>query len=595
MNNDNKIYKKKRNYLLIVSIIISISIVSVIIISSFIIVYSNTNINNNDNNNNNETSSYNENTDDEFSKRGSINTNTNTTTSNPTAEVEGKQIPTKYVPHLCGSSFEKISEFIVEYSIPFPCSQPVGITIDETNRAWIAATWPGYLLVFDPKINYFSDFIEIPNWKTKGIFGSMVWGMEFDKNGDLWFTDQENNAIWRYYIDEKKFEMYKIPTRGAYPASIEFDSEGNIWFSEIFGKKLASLNPSLAENNTSKGIREYEFEDLVNHKLTTMGPVSINNNNNNNNKTNNNANTDKDIVWFSAVHYPYNGSIVKYNITSKKFDVFPLTKDAGIPISIIEDDKQNLWINDHATSLFFEFNPKNSQIKKYTTSLPSTRVNTSSLPYFNEYREGKIWFNIHEGNAIGYLDPEDNTLVEYHIPTRSKIWGNTSNPLKFAIDNKGSVYFTEWTENKIGILNSTGIGKMPIRMNVSKNVIELNSAENKGDTIDISLYNNNQINNNNNETNLTKLNGNSKQEKLDDKIKMLVSSSISRSGILWNITGNFSKDEISMSDVHSNRPYNLTLEIKPTENVVPGNYTLTISARYENSITYSKIVDMVIR
>ncbi|HJT83574.1 MAG TPA: hypothetical protein VJ697_03740, partial [Nitrososphaeraceae archaeon] len=46
-------------------------------------------------------------------------------------------------------------------------------------------------------------------------------------------------------------------------------------------------------------------------------------------------------------NYPYNGSIVNYNISSKKFNVFQLTKDAGIPISITEDDKKNLWLNDH--------------------------------------------------------------------------------------------------------------------------------------------------------------------------------------------------------------------------------------------------------
>jgi virginiamycin B lyase len=63
----------------------------------------------------------------------------------------------------------------------------------------------GHLIVFDPKKDYFSKFIEIPNWKTKGIFGSMVWGMDFDKFGNLWFTDQVNNAIWRYFVSEKKF------------------------------------------------------------------------------------------------------------------------------------------------------------------------------------------------------------------------------------------------------------------------------------------------------------------------------------------------------------------------------------------------------
>ncbi|MGZ8891204.1 MAG: hypothetical protein ACXW0J_07370, partial [Nitrososphaeraceae archaeon] len=511
----------------------------------------------------------NENDNDDYYQRGSIGNNYSSS--------EGKQVRGEFKKHLCGSSFEKISDYIVEYSVPYPCSQPVGIAIDKNDSAWIAATWMGHLIVFDPKKNYFSKFIEIPNWKTKGIFGSMVWGMDFDKFGNLWFTDQVNNAIWRYFVSEKKFEMYKVPTRGAYPAFIEFDSEGNVWFSEIFGKKLGVLYPHLVENNTSKGISEYEFEDLVQHKITSMGPVSISNNTNNKN----------DIVWFSAVDYPDNGSVMNYNTSSKKFNVFELSKEAGIPISIIEDDRGKIWINDHATSIFFTFDTKTNQIKKYSTSLPSTRI-TSSLPYFNEYRDGKLWFNEHEGNAIGYFDPENDTMVEYHIPTRSKIWGNTSNPLQFAIDHTGSIYFTEWTENKIGILKSNSIDKIPIFMNISKNVIELNSnKEDKGEIIHISLYNNEM--NNSSKTDLPK----SKND--GGKVKMFVSSSISKSGQLWNITGNFSNDEFLISEISPNMPYNLTLDIKPTKNVIPGNYTLTVSARYENSITYSKIIDMIIR
>jgi hypothetical protein len=38
----------------------------------------------------------------------------------------------------------------------------------------------GYLFIFDPDLKSFTNFIKIPNWKTKGIFGSMVWAMEFD-------------------------------------------------------------------------------------------------------------------------------------------------------------------------------------------------------------------------------------------------------------------------------------------------------------------------------------------------------------------------------------------------------------------------------
>ena len=79
------------------------------------------------------------------------------------------------------------------------------------------------------------------------------------------------------------------------------------------------------------------------------------------------------------------------------------------------------------------------------------------------------------------------------------------------------------------------------------------------------------------------------------KVKMFVSSSISKSGQLWNITGNFSNDEFLLTEISNTMPYNLTLDIKPTKNVIPGNYTLTISARYENSITYSKILDLIIK
>lgn len=120
------------------------------------------------------------------------------TTLNNTAYEEGKQLPVKNERYLCGTPFASSTEYIQEYYIPLTCSQPVGITVDSSNRIWFVATWSGNLVVFDPELQQFVDFIEIPNWKTKGTFGSMVWSMEFDKEGNLWFTDQVNDAIWRY-------------------------------------------------------------------------------------------------------------------------------------------------------------------------------------------------------------------------------------------------------------------------------------------------------------------------------------------------------------------------------------------------------------
>lgn len=545
-------------------------------------------------------------------------------------EVAGKQIPKKFINHLCGTTFPKSTYFIKEYSIPYFCSQPVGIVVNtgEQNQLaneqqkgnetiWIAATWTGHIILFDPKKGFFSEFIEIPNWKTDDVFGSMVWDMKFDKNGDLWFTDQLNNAIWRYFVNDKKFEMYKIPTRGAYPASIAFDSQNRVWFSEIFGKHLGMLIPSMVENNTTKGIIEYDFKDKINQKFVTMGPLTIPKNKTINNNSvaidttdQNSFISDKkdqkiprEIIWFSTMDYPEVGSVVRFDINTKEFDVFELPKNAGIPVGIVEDNQGRLWINDHATNLFFMLDPSTGKTKQFSTSLPSTRNSTTTLPYFNELRDYKLWFNEHEGNAIAYYDIKNSTLVEYHIPTRSKIWGNTSNPLKFTIDSNGSIWFTEWTENKLGLLESSKIDNIPITMNVSKNKIILDSSDSsKVDFVDILIFKN--INSKTDKKSEGIFETNSYKNK---QVKMIVSSSLSKSGKLWNVTGNFSDNNFFISEISAsndqtidesednvlkNQFKKIRLELKPEEGLVPGNYTLTISARYDNTITLSKIIDL---
>jgi hypothetical protein len=173
---------------------------------------------------------------------------------NDTAYAEGKQLSVKNERYMCGTPFASSTQYIEEYYIPLTCSQPVGITVDSNDKFWFVATWSGYLVVFDPGLRQFVDFIEIPNWKTKGTFGSMVWSMEFDKEGNLWFTDQVNDAIWRYFVSEKKFEMYKAPTIGSYPQGLSIDNKGMIWFSEIFGERIGVLDPSKVIDNTTSGI-----------------------------------------------------------------------------------------------------------------------------------------------------------------------------------------------------------------------------------------------------------------------------------------------------------------------------------------------------
>lgn len=469
----------------------------------------------------------------------------------------GKQISEENKRYLCGSTFAKSSAYIEEYDIPYPCSQPVGIVAGNDGRIWIISTWTGHIMIFDPASGLFADFIEIPDWKTKGTFGSMVWSMEFDDNGDLWFTDPVNNAIWRYFVQEDRFEMYKVPTTGSYPLNIAFDSHGGVWFTEIFGEKLGLIDQMQVRNNSNAGVAEYEIEGL---EFETMGPLAIS------------QTANGETIWLTAVSFPDGGNVVSFDTESKKFKVYDLPEEAGVPVGIKEDEQGMLWINDHATNLFFMLDPETGSIKKYSTSLPTSREDTTSLPYWNQIRDGRVWFNEHEGNAIAYFDIANSTLVEYQIPTRPAAWGNTSNPLQFDMDDEGSVWFTEWSENKIGVLRSDAMNDPPLGLSLSKDALEIDLEAQKGDSLEISVL--------------------SLADNVQDlRVEMTAAGSVSVSGRLSDLKVEFDEESFSLDETQ----HTASLSIEPlSDKLEPGDYTLTIGARY-GSVTVNKIVDLKIK
>ena len=227
---------------------------------------------------------------------------------------------------------------------------------------------------------------------------------------------------------------------------------------------------------------------------------------------------------------------------------------------------------------FFMFELQTGKVTKYSTSLPTSRNSTTTLPYYNMYRDGKLWFSEHEGNSIAYFDTANSTLVEYQIPSRGKIWGNTSNPLQFTLDKNGSVWFTEWTENKIGLLDSEKAKNLPLWISIPANNTTINLDKEKdhsGKSIRIFVYPNRS----------------SLDEGVEEKpVQMTVAGTLSYTGKLWNLTGQFIKEKFYFPK-GSTDPHIVTLKLTPNQDLVPGNYMLTVGARY-GTVTYSKMVNL---
>lgn len=514
---------------------------------------------------------------------------------------------------LCGNNIIHTNSYVNEFITPILCSQPVGLTVDENNNVWIASGKSGTLMVFNTKNKSFDKIIKIPNWpKQERPMGSMIWDLKFDKKGDLWFTDELSSSIWRYFTKEDKFERYIPPTKDAYPISLVFDSNNNVWFTEVFGKKLGFIQTSNVINNTTKGIWELDLSKQINFQ--TMGPISKgygfskeNNITNSKSSKSNSNTTANQTLWFSTANFPVGGQLVKYDITKGTLAIYDVTYTHSVPYSIAEDENGTVWANSHVANLFVSLEPNSRVLKEYATSNPSASGNLTTLPYYNEYNNGKIWFNEHYGNAIASYNPKDKTLVEYYIPTKNSLWVNSSNPLQFTIGKDGTIWFTEWSENKIGMIPKDKLDHIPLVLSTSKEklIIDSKNDSKKSDTIDIYIYKN--------KTNISNsVNQTAKKGVVSDNnnalINMSVTSSVSKNGNLGNITSNFNNNSIPLSKIPnvssakqvpsgSVLPFKTTLEIKSTKDksMTPGNYTMTITARPNSDIAISKIVDLEIK
>jgi len=161
----------------------------------------------------------------------------------------------------------------------------------------------------------------------------------------------------------------------------------------------------------------------------------------------------------------------------------------------------------HGTTTF-KFNPRNENFTQYVTSNSpkSTYGNytgeiksTPSRPYWIDTdSSGKLVFNEPGSNRIGVFDPNDESLVEYSIPSKNPNWGDCGNIQNCGISQildfviKGDkIWFTEWVENNIGVVD-TAI-PLPFEIHLGEDEISLRPGESKNLNFTISSTSENTL------------------------------------------------------------------------------------------------------
>ena len=429
------------------------------------------------------------------------------------------------------SSQESLQTVVGNYSDPFisefnvPNGLPNAITVDSSGNVWTVLQNSSDLGEFNPTNDSFHEY-PIPGLASKAPLTS--WGIAVDnKRGMVWFTEEITNTVWSFQVQSETFKMYSIPTLESNPYQVALDQNGDAWFTEFSGNKIAVVL-------TNGTVNEFQIP------IPSCNPTGIT------------VDQKTNRVWFNLLDT--SGAFDQFYVGSffnGSFTFNNITPDVDTPVGIAVDSSGDVWMTQHGASLVSEFNPVTHYFKTISTSIPSVG---ESLPYFVyvDSTTGKIWFNEHYGNAISVFDPNDDTLVEYEIPSRATSDGNISGALTMALSPSGTPWFTELYTGKIGEVNSN----LPVGLsiNVSKSTIDL---------------------------------GNESSVPLQLTVTSSSNATTYLSASIGNFTGTF---DFNFTQYYGSGNYSTTMSVE-NGGSPPGVYFATISVKSENTIV-SQIIEI---
>jgi len=412
--------------------------------------------------------------------------------------------PADYFPEeqrskFCGTSNATSNNYVKEYKIPTDCTLPQAIITDEYGNIWFVESNTGSVVKFDPVSESFKEYVN-PFWPKSGH--SMIWGMSYAPDGSIWFTDEKHRSVWSFYIPFKQYATNTFPSSDkSFPQRLQVH-DYKIVINDFKGNKIAFINfvpavltPPGTPISTEPNKLDLGSDVLQTYYLPSLDPRAVT--------------ADfifkGETLWYTSWVLDGPGHLFKVNQTEIELAVqsddvnisylnYLLPRDLKTPNGITIDNNGNIWLAGSSSSLFFKFNPIHENFTQYVTSNPhkSTYGNYTgeikspvSRPYWIDTdSSGKLVFNEQGSNRIGVFDPNNESLVEYSIPSKNPHWGDCGDIQNCGIAQifdfviKGDkIWFTEWAENNIGVVDTTI--PLPVAIHLENNKIFLHPGESK--------------------------------------------------------------------------------------------------------------------
>jgi virginiamycin B lyase len=482
------------------------------------------------------------------------NTPSNTDSTTTTTGTPADNYPDDQRASYCGTGAAKSNKYITEFKVPTVCAQPLAVTTDLSGTVWFTESNTGNLGKFDPFSRFFTEYENV-NWPKSDQ--SMMWGIGYSQDNNVWFTDEAHDVIWKFSVLEKNFTTFKYPTSGdAFPQKLVINGQ-QIVVNDFTGNKITFLDTA----QSGQEIKYSKLNSPTNDTVTAALTIDSNGK-----------------VWYTAWKIQEGGNLLRYDPQTGNGTGFKLPLGILAPNGISASPENKIWVTDAASSLFFSFDPQSQQYTKFITSVPreATYGNSSGLiktpisrPYWNDLDEkGRLWFNEQTSNSIAVFDPTKESLVEYLVPSQNPNWADCGDRescgiaqvLDFTISGD-KIWFTEWVENNIGLLDSSI--PLPIEVNLQPNEVILN----KGETSTLSFT-------------ITP------KEQLDEMVTLTTANTAALNDIV--VYGTDKK--ITIKD----QPETVSLSLSADKFALSGTYKLLVGAQYKE-VTVSQFITITVK
>ena len=474
----------------------------------------------------------------------------------------------------CGVEDAKSNSYVTEYKIPTVCTQPLAIKVVPDGNVWFVESNTGNIAKFNPTSEQFTEF-ENSFWPEHGR--TMSWGMDYSPDGSLWYTDGTFDSLWRFSIITETYDgiSYPAAVTGSLPQRLEIDGS-NVFVNDFTGGKITIFD--LTQNTD-----DITYTSVLNPIPEAFtGDMTIDSDNN---------------LWYTNWVVDSTGFLVKLNLEDYQNDVsiidtettlenyieaFDFPHDLNTANGLVVDQNGDAWIVDTSSSFFFRFDPTTEEFTKYITTTPplSTYGNVTGIikspisrPYWIDTDNlGNLVFNEQTSNQIAVFNVKNESLIEYMVPSKNPNWAdcdlesssNCGVAQIFGFDiTDGAIWFTEWAENNIGVVDTTK--SLPFNINTDKETLLLKKGESGETTLTI-VYSN-----------------------ISDSVNSEIKTSHTAS-----TTTNFSDLLISTSrNPPQGNTEEVTITIQASETSLAGNYKVLLGIG-NNEVTVSQYVDVII-